>query len=92
MIFAREAFLNAQEAGRGTVTVGPTVFGTADIAVVLVDCGEVRAAALGASEKGFRTLAVGDGVTQAEAATALDEGGARFEGADSGLAAEKVRG
>jgi hypothetical protein len=72
--------------------MSPLVFGTADIAMVFVNCGEVRSTAFGASEEGLRSLAVGNGVTQAETAATLDKGGTVFEGADGGLAAKEVGG
>jgi hypothetical protein len=91
VILARETFLNAQETRRGTVTVSPAVFGAPAVAMVFVNCGEVRPAALRTSEEGLGAFAVGDRVTQTEAATALDESRAAFEGSDGGFAAEKIR-
>jgi hypothetical protein len=92
VILAGETLLNAEEAGGGAITVGPTVFGSADVAVILVNGGKVRAAALGASDESFRAFAVRDGVSQAEAAATLDEGWASFERPDGGLATKEEGG
>jgi hypothetical protein len=71
MIFARETFLEAKEARGGAITVGTSVFGTADIAVVFVDSCDVRAAAFGACEESFGSFTVWDRMSQAEASSAL---------------------
>jgi hypothetical protein len=92
VIFARETFFDAEEAGWGTVAMRAAMFGSADIAMIFVDGCEVRAAALGASDEGFRSFAVGDGMSQAEAAAALDEGRAIFKSPDGGLAAKEEGG
>jgi hypothetical protein len=70
--------------------MGTTVFGAADIAVVLVDGGDVRTSAFGAGDESLRSLAVGDSVAEAEAATALEEGRTILKGADCGLVAKEV--
>jgi hypothetical protein len=91
VILAGKTLLDAEEAGGGAIAVGPTVFSPTDVAVILVNSGEVRSAALGASDEGFRSLAVGDGMSEAEAAAALDESGTVFERLDSGLTTKEVR-
>jgi hypothetical protein len=63
VILARETLLEAEEAGGGAIAMGTTMFGAAHVAVILVNCGEVGSAALGASEEGFGALAVGNGVS-----------------------------
>jgi hypothetical protein len=49
-----------------------SVFGTPDIAVVLVDGRDVWSTAFGASDEGFGSFAVGDEVTEAETAATLE--------------------
>jgi hypothetical protein len=51
MIFAQEFFLDAKETGRRAVTMRPFMFSTANIAVVLMDVSQVRAAAFGAGDE-----------------------------------------
>jgi hypothetical protein len=92
VIFARETFFETEEAGGGAIAVGATVFGPTDIAVVFVDGSDVRPSTLGASDECLRSFAVGYGMTQTEAAAALNEGWAALKGPDGGLAAEEVRG
>jgi hypothetical protein len=70
--------------------MGSTVFGTTDIAVIFVDSCDVWTSAFGTGDESFRSLAIGNGVAEAEATTALEEGGAVLEGADRGLAAKEV--
>jgi hypothetical protein len=63
MVLAWEALLEAEKAGGRTVAVGTTVLSATHVAMIFVDRGEVGSTALGASEEGFRSLAVRDGVT-----------------------------
>jgi hypothetical protein len=72
--------------------MGPTVFGTADVTVVFVNCCDVGASALGAGKEGFGTLTIGNGVTEAEASATLEESGAILKGADCSLATKEVGG
>jgi hypothetical protein len=70
--------------------VGTSVFGTANIAVVLVNSSDMGSSALGTRKESFGAFAVGNGVTEAEASATLEEGGTILEGADRGLAAEEI--
>jgi hypothetical protein len=63
VVFPWEAFFEAKEAGRGTVAVGTTVFGTADVAMIFVDGCDVGAAAFSTCQEGFRAFAVRDSVS-----------------------------
>jgi hypothetical protein len=92
MLFAGKAFFNAKEAQGRAIAMGAAMFGASDIAVVFVDGREVRAAAFGASDEGFRSFAVRDGVSQPEAAAALDESRAVFESPDGGFTTKEVGG
>jgi hypothetical protein len=92
VIFTRETFFYAKEAGGGAITMGAAVFGATDITVIFVNGSEVRTSTLGASDEGFGSLAVRNGMAEAEAAAALNECRAAFKGSDGGFAAEEVRG
>jgi hypothetical protein len=92
VVLARKALLKTEEARRGAVAVGTAMSGATDVAMVFMNGGEVGSAAFGAGNEGFGPLAIRDRVSEAEAASTLDEGGAVLKGADRGLAAKEIRG
>jgi hypothetical protein len=72
MVFTREFFLDAKEACGGAVAVGPLMFSSTDITVILMYTRLERSAAFGAGDKGLRSFTVGGGVTEAEASGTLE--------------------
>jgi hypothetical protein len=92
VVLAREPFFEAEEAGGGAIAVGAAMFGSTNVAMVFMNGSEMGPSALGASDECLGPFAVRYGVTQTEAAAALDEGRAAFKGPYGGLATEEVRG